>query len=341
MAYGTADYVKAWASRTVVELRRTLMMLNLTTQDFTAPWVNGANQVMIPKPDWAANNTPNPDEGVSAETRARGGSWPTARRGDQDLVTFQRSGGFAAANEVLWEDAIELPWPAVERTRSRQTYEMRKEIDEAIYAAITAEIAGETSTPNFEALGSNTNSISRTTGKAANAAAKALIYEAIDDFSLKLANMDVDGDGDSVGQKYVIMRPTLFRIFREYMIDKGLSWDTLTADLLRNNSVLVGRGYQGRVLGIDVFSSTTVPAPSSTAGSNSAANRGRNHQILAGVRMGTAAAVRAPIVQFLNPSENQVSAQPAHLLRQAGDYGVAVLETSFHTLYGLDGGADS
>ena len=339
MAYTTEDYLAAWAAQTTVELRRETLMMSLTTQTGTERWVAGARNVSIPKPDWAYNSTDS--EGVRASARARGGDWASALEGDQSIINFTRSGGFSSANKIDAEDVMELPWPVLEQTRSRQAYEMRKEIESAVYAIITAAIAAETSTPNFEALGSNTNNISRTTGKAATSAAAALIYDAIDDFSLKLADQDVDGAGDAVGQKYIIMRPNLFRILREYMVDKGLSWDQLTRDLLVNNSVLVGRGYQGRLLGIDIFSWTGIPAPSSTAASNSAANRASNHQMLAGVRMAVAANVRSVIAQYFTPSTNQVEDNPSYLFRQAGDYGAVVLEPNLLTLYGVDGGADS
>ena len=337
MAYTTTEYQKAWSSQTFGEIRRKSLMFGLTSRDYTQPWVAGNSHVYIPVPDWAlASGT-----GVGTVDRARGGNWATANDTEQDLLTFTRSGGISVANKVLWEDTLELPWSVVEQTRSRQAYEMAKTLDDKVYAAITAAIAAETSTPNFQAYGSNTNNINRTTGKAATSAAQALPYEIVDDYSLKLANSDLDpGDGQAIGQKYVIMRPTVFRVLENYLLDKRYSFDQLTSDVLQGGTVFAGAMFQGRLKGIDIYSWTGSPMPSG-ADSNTAGNRDHNWQVLCGVRNGVIANTRAPLTQFFTPSDNQVSANPEFLLRQVFDYGHLVMDTSYFTLAGIDGGADS
>lgn len=340
MAIVAADLEKRYSRRTTIELRRKTIMLTLCSSAFTEGWVGGANTVYIPKPDWAANDAPTPDEGVVASARNRGGSWAAFRAVDQDLLSFTRSGGFASSMEIPWEDAMELPWPVVERTRSRMTYELRRQIETAIFGRITAAIAAETSTPNFVAYGDNTDYIDRATGKASTDAARALVYDALDDFSLKLEEADVSGPGDSVGNKWALLPPALFRILREDIKAEKYAWDELTAQLLRSNSVLAGMGFRGRLLDIDIFSWNGVPKPSG-AGANTAADRDHNWQMLLGVQMANAAAIRPTLAQYFTPRENQLTTDPAHAVRMVGDYGHLVLEPQLMTLAGIDGGANS
>ena len=336
MAYSAEDYRKLWAARTTVELRQQSLMLNLLGGggEWTDPWVAGAQTVYIPRPDWEYDATDS--EGVHASPRARGGDWAAALTGDQSVMAFTRSGGYATTNSVLWEDAIELPWPAVERTRSRQRYIMRKSIDEQIWALLTGGLSAQ-----FQAYGSNSANIGRTSKNASNAGARELIFTILQDYSLKLEEANVDGSGDNVGGKWAIMPPAIFRILTQYMLAEKYSWDQLTRDLLVNNSVLVRVGYKGRLFDIDIFSWNGVPLPGSTAGANTFALRSRNWPVLCGVSAGAAAALRPPLVQYWTPETNQVSDNPEHLLRQAGDFGYLTLEPSLFTLAGIDGGPDS
>ncbi|MDE0002337.1 MAG: hypothetical protein OXQ29_06555 [Rhodospirillaceae bacterium] len=341
MAIVAADLEKRYSRRTTIELRRKTIMLRLCSSAFTEGWVGGANTVYIPRPNWSQNDTPTPDEGVVASARARGGDWAAMRAVDQDLLTFTRSGGFASSMMIPWEDVVELPWPVVERTRSRMRYELRTQIESGIYGRITAAIAAEPSTPNFQALGDDTDFIARATGKPSTDAARGLVYDAIDDFSLKLEEADVGGDGDSVGQKWGIMPPAIFRILREDIKAGKYSWDELTRDLLRNNSVLAGMGYRGRLLDIDIFSWNGVPKAASTAGPNTAAEREHNWQMLFAVNGANAAAIRPNLTQYFTPRENQITDEPGHAIRMVGDYGHLLLEPNLTTLYAIDGGEDS
>lgn len=332
MAFTAEQYQQAWSSATFGEVRRKSLMFGLTSRMNTEAWVNGSTVVNIPLPAWT---------NVASTDRARGANWVAAKDVSQTLKKFERSGGLTVANKVLWEDQIEVPWAVVEETRSRQAYEMSKTLDDKVYAAITAAIAGETSTPNFQAYGSNTNSIDRVSGKAANAAAEALPYEIIDDFSLKLANSDLDpGDGQALGQKYVVMRPTVFRVLSNYLLDKRYSYDPITTDVLQQNTLFAGASWEGRLKGIDIYSWTGSPMPTGKK-SNTAANRAANWQVLCGVRNGAIANTRPPLTQFFTPSTNQVSPNPEYLLRQVMEYGHLVMDESYFTLAGIDGGADS
>ena len=329
MAYGLADLQKLWSATTIVELREESLWLNLCTQnEDTARWRSGIHTVNIPAPDWAGNDTPNPSEGVVAESRARGGNWATPRRGDQDVIPFTRSGGFSTANEVLYEDAMELPWPVVERTRSRQIYTLRRQIDHGIYSRVNASVPSGAG--NTIALGSNANSISRTPPyAAANNNARGLPREILRQYASFLERQNVDGPGDDVGQKYVVMAPEVFAVLLLDMEQDNYSWDLLTEDLLRNNSILGSRGFRGRLHGLDLFSWNGIGIPGA----------GGNWEITCGVKAAQAAEAREPVAQYFDPNTNQVSDAPGHLLRQVGDYAHAGLVPSLMRKYTIDGGA--
>ena len=134
----------------------------------------------------------------------------------------------------------------------------------------------------------------------------------IEDFALKAERVNANvAESESVGLAWSIMPPEIMQALMRYMKDSGLSWDVLTADLLRNNSVLAGRiQYRGRLKGIDLFSWNGISVPTGTG----------NWTGLNGMREGAFANVRSVVAQFFEPSVNQVSTMPAHLLRQAGDY---------------------
>ena len=322
MPYTAADYVDVWSSTTVLELLRETIWLILTSSEFTAPWVGGAETVHIPVPDWSGDVA---GEGVVAEARQRGGNWADARVGKQDLIAFARTGGFTSSNKVIWEDAIELPWPAVERTRRRQTYEMRKQIDKHIFDRISSDAKSGT----VEVYGSNANSINRETGRAANNNARGLPRQILLDYRTKLQRADVDGPGDSVGQRYCVMAPEVFAVLLDDMEARQYGWDELTADLLRNNSILAGRGFRGRLYGIDVFSWTGIPKPTD----------GADWINICGVMQAQTSAIRAPLVQYFTPEANQITDEPAHLLRQAGDVGHQAIAPELMTRAAIDGGA--
>ena len=340
MAIVAADLEKRYSRRTTIDLERMTIMLQLCSQAFTEGWVAGANTVYIPKPDWAADDTANPAEGIKVTSRSRGGNWASFRRVDQDLLAFTRSGGFASSMLIPWEDALELPWPVVERTRVKMRQRLRREIEDGIFSAITAALAAETDTPNFQAYGDDTNFISRGTGKVSTTAARGYVYEAIVDFSLKIEESDANSDvSDAVGQKWCLMPPALFRILRDDIRLGRYSWDEITRSILAGGSILGGKAWKGRLEEIDIYSWNGVPKPSGV-GANTAADRDHNWQMLFGVKAANAAAIRPSLVQYMTPRENQVTPQPGHAVRMVGDYGYLLLEPNLMTLAAIDGGAD-
>ena len=309
MAFANKQFLEAWSRATIFELRQKNLWANLMTNTGTAPWVAGAAESHIPKPIWT---------NVAAADRARGAAWSTATEISQSLVDFKRTGGSMVSNEVLWEDSVEVPWALIDDLRSRQAYEMAKRWDAQLYAYLT----GKTGIADADAAsyGSATKYVGITAPYApTGTGADRMIFEALDDYQLKLQRANaLDGVGDRVGQAYAVMPPELFRVLRRDMVDRKLDWDVMTEGLFRTGSILAGgKAFQGRLLGIDIFSWNGIAVPTSG-----------NWTFVCGARAGMAAAVRPALVQFFAPKENQVSTKAAYLSRQTHEFGQAMLDSS-------------
>ena len=310
MAFASGEYLEAWSRSTTLELRQKSMMLTILSKEGTDSWVSGAAKVHIPKPTFT---------NASASNRARGGDWKAATEIAQDTVEFARIGGANVSNEVLAEDALEIPWPLIDKLRSRQSFELAKQLDSTLYSWII----GTNGIPSGGAVtygSAGTNFIARTSPwRGNNDASNKLVYDAIEAFELLLQRADaLDGIGDAVGQKWMVMPPEIFRALRVHMLKVDLHWDLLTASLLSGGSVLGGAQYQGRLLGIDIFTWNGVAIPTGTS----------NWKFIAGCRAGAYANVRPSINQFFDPSENQVSSKPAYLSRMAMETAAAMGEGS-------------
>ena len=310
MAFASGEYLEAWSRSTTLELRQKSMMLTILSKDGTDSWVSGASKVHIPKPTFTE---------AAAASRARGGDWQAATEIAQDTVDFARIAGADVSNEVLAEDAHEIPWPLIDQLRSRQAYELSKQIDKSLYSWIIGNSGIGSGTPQNVTYGTaGTNFISRTTPwRGNNAASNKLVYESIEAFELYLQRADaLDGIGDAVGQKWMVMPPEVFRALRVYMLAEDLHWDLLTQSLLSGGSVLGGAQYQGRLLGIDIFTWNGIAIPTGT----------NNWKYIAGTRAGAYANVRPVLNQFFDPSENQVSSKPAYLSRMTMEAAAAMGE---------------
>lgn len=313
MAFATGEWLEAWARATILELRRKSLWANLMNGDGTAPWIAGAREVSIPKPTWTD---------AAAADRARGGDWATATDIEQDTVIFKRTGGSQVVNNVLWEDALEIPWPLIDELRSRQAYEIAKRLDDQLYAYLIG--ANGIAAADAVTYGTSSRYISRTAPYTVSGTnAIQMVYEALDDYQLKLERANaIDGVGDSVGQVYAVMSPELFRVLREDIEKRKLNWDLLTSELYRTGGILSGgRPFQGRLLGIDIFSWNGISVPGA----------GEDWTMICGARAGMAAATRPSLVQFFSPPENQISTAPGYLSRQTHEFGQAMLASGLFT----------
>ena len=307
MALASEDRRKIWSARTVVELREKSLIYNLLDHSWERDWVNGAASVAIPIPNLSGGTT---GEGVATEDRARGGNWAAARRPDQAVVMLTRKGSKAASNKIDWEDAIELPWPVVDRYRSSQSYFIAHDIDTAIYDAIVALPSG-----TITAGAGDTHRVQKTFPYAADipAGRDHPLYDAINMLALNMVRLNaIDGEGSptgSVSGAFLVAQPEMVMSFRSWMLRQKLSFDPLTREILRENPGLAGQGYIGNVSGIKLYQWNHLTVPS-----------GVNWSCYGGVSEAVAVGIRPPLSQYWDPENNQSEDNPSHLIRQTSEF---------------------
>ena len=316
--YTAEDYRLTMSPMILEEVWETSIWYPLTSQVGVADWVNGANKVNWPRPAWSYDKTDK--TGINVEDRARGGDWATAVGGDQSIVTLTRSGGLTVSNEIDYEDALELPWNSVEETRQAQSISTRIAFDGKLYAAV---LAG-TPAANVSSIGTASSIFINPSGVVKGAVGE-LIHNEIERFStqIKVANITEPGS-DSFGTAYCVMHPYLFSAFRLYMLSEKLSWDQLTADILQRGSVLGGGAWMGRIYGVDIVGWNG--AVSRDIGSSNV-----RWPMQMGVTRAVRSAMRPTVSQFFEPAQNQVSSNPAFLMRNAFDFAHVIVHGT--TLY--------
>ena len=216
---------------------------------------------------------------------------------------------------------VEIPWALVERTRNRQAYQLRYDIDKSIYDSvsglpsqtISAGTAGSTYVPVTAPY----------TATIASGVDHPLM-SAIDEFAIAMYRANaIDGEGTptgSVGRPFMIVHPELIASLRKWLRNLGLSFDPLTQEILSQNPGVAGRGYVGTLSGINIYGWNHLAIPTADS----------PWPCYAGVAEAAAVAVRPPLIQFFSPQENQVSDNPSWLLRQVADYAYVELVDGLH-----------
>lgn len=320
MAIAVADLAKIWSADTVERLRKPLVWNQITTQRRTEPWVAGMNQVEIPKPKWGANTTPTPDEGIVIAERTRDQGWTAPAVLDEDVVQFNTTGRYDASNVIGYEDRIELPWDAVEETRTEQVEAMADYLDTQVVERIEGYPSSLLGT-----LGTAGSIFISPDGVATGTGAAGLVKDAMD----LIVNRALRNNWFSTrtfkdpGPRWAILHPVLYSVFLEDLIEQKYSWDALTeGGLLRN---AMPGGDDSDLMAFNYRGFRCMATPAANLASATAADRWR---ITAGLRAAVAANVRPPLVQVFTPQQNQTTA-PGWLLRQRGFYGMVDVEENF------------
>ena len=330
MALTVEDRRKIYQNETVREFRQKILGINLWDNSNQAAFET-STEVIIPDPNWEYNTTANPDEGVGTSDRTRGGNWPAPARLDADTISLTRSGGKAQSNEILAEDISEVPWDLVGRLRSRQSYVMRKDVNKEIFDGI-------------QALPSSTISIGAADTYRVKKAAphdaviptgsQHPVYAAIQEFALQMYRANIiDGEASPTGgasQPFMVLQPELIASMSTWLLDKGLSFDPLTAQLLTENPSMTDRGYKGTLLGVNLYAYNDLAVPTGVAWTGG----------YAGVREAATVATKHAYIQMFPPEENQISLMPALLMRQAVAYGFAELVNDIHFKVSIRAGSD-
>ena len=186
------------------------MMLTILGSAGTEAWVSGAATVHIPKPTFT---------NVAAANRAQGRRLESgALISPRTRSTSPASAASTCPTRCLAEDALEIPWPLIDQLRSRQAYELAKQIGlrRSIRGSSAAAASGPARRRTSPTARAGTNFIARTSPwRGKNDASNKLVYDAIEAFELYLQRADaLDGIGDAVGQKWMVMPPEVFRALR-------------------------------------------------------------------------------------------------------------------------------
>ena len=322
MALASEDRKAVWSARTVAELRERSIFYNLMDRSWETEWVNGAKSVDIPKPNWTHNTTPSPDEGVGSSDRARGGNWATEAEPDQSIVQLTRSGGKASTNKIDWEEATEIPWPIVDRHRSRQSYTIAHDIDTAMYDAARAlpsmTITGGTDGDTF-VENSAPYDYTIATGK------RHPVAQVVDQIALIVyranAVLSAASPTAQVGTPVLVISPELCLSFSIWLEEKGLGFDPLTREILRDNPAnFNGMDIAGRYHGVDIIGWNHIGVP---GGNN-------NWSGYAAIPEAYAVGIRPALSQYWDPANNQISSNPAHLIRSVADWAGVEVEDAWH-----------
>lgn len=321
MAFTRQDYIQRWTARTTLELREKTLSAQLFDQSRAQEWVDGADKVTIPIPDWTPNDTPNPNEGSKAEASDALGTWREARRMNQNVVTLERSGGYGTSTEVPKRQITSLPWDAVERARSRDRYVLDHQIDTAIYDGLVGDaglstLAAGSSTEGEHFIASTFPYNAEIPDGRNHPALDAILM-----LSLKLVELNVKDGANTptgtAGPGFIVFPHQVEASLFMHLLNKGYNYDKLTDEILRTNPGLATEGnFKGMLHGIRIFTWNHLSVPTGKA----------PWACYGGVRDAATFGVREPDGQFFAPSENQISTMPAWLFRQDGEFAFKVIQ---------------
>ena len=324
---GTGELPDIWASALAYELRNDSVVSRITSTAYTEAWASGnAMEVKIPLPDFAlvpgttANTKVAPGDATGIETvrtTADRPSWPDITGPDVGSATFKRSATLANSMLINELDATYAAWPVVETHRSRKAYEIMNQYD----TQVIAHMDGVDGTATV--LGSNSNYITPAgviTGQANTV--RDYPHDIMRRARLAVkTNKWMEDASRGIGAPFALMSPEIFNVLLDDLERLNYNWDAVQAQVLQNNSVLAGAGWEGRLYGIDIYTSLNMPTVNDPAGGGNA----NNHKVFVGTPMAVAANVRPIATQFISPEQNQLTDQIGWVLRQAVDYGVATV----------------
>ena len=198
---------------------------------------------------------------------------------------------------------VEAPLNYLERQRAKMAAVMAVDLEDDYYGFLSG-LAYGTRSATLGDAGSDFIAPPDASGKAAKTGWTDFgmdLYDAIMDFNTYLVRNSIKGPaagvtiGGSAGMPYVAMNPQIFQHFLKWFLDKRLSWDTLTADILQNNSLLARSEYRGSLAGIPIFSTPALTEPTAST----------MWRVQCGTTMANSVATRPLITQFLTPEVNQ------------------------------------
>ena len=123
------------------------------------------------------------------------------------------------------------------------------------------------------------------------------------------------------GTPALVIPPELCLSFSIWLEEKGLAFDPLTREILRDNPAdFNGMDIAGRYHGVDIIGWNHIAVPT---GSN-------NWTGYAAIPEAYAVGIRPALTQYWDPSNNQISGNPAHLIRSVADWAGVEVEDAWH-----------
>ena len=303
------NMLTAFSMQTTVDFNRASILRRLTNDRSNE--VNSAYQVVIQDPTYttmAIGDRLDPDTGNPTSAYDRSSrDWPTGTEPSGAQITLEVNRKAQDARNLQYLDATEAPIPYMERMRAKLaatiTTDMENDYYEFISQSTFYDATGVDNGREFEIPSADlTLSHDGTVGGTLKFAA---FYDALWDFNVHYVNKSVIGPaagvmiGGSAGMPYAVMPPEVFKEFAKWFLKQRYSWDTLTEQIISQNSILASSAFRGSVAGVPLLVTPAVTAPkASVAGTD-------YWYVQMGFTQANSVAVRPPLTQFLTPTINQ------------------------------------
>ena len=306
------NMLTAFSMQTTVDFNRASILRRLANDRSNE--VNQAYQVVIQDPTYtsmAKADRVDPDTATGAYDRSSR-DWPTGTEPDGAQITMQVNRKAQDARNLQYLDATEAPIPYMERMRAKLAATITTDMEDDYYEFIsqdsfydesTASGAGDDNgiqwTLDNAKLNMNDDGVVGGTGDFEE------FYNALWDFNVHFVNKNVIGPaagamiGGSAGMPYAVMPPEVFKHFAIWFLKQRYSWDTLTEQIISQNSILSSSAFRGMVAGIPLLVTPAVKKPTASV-------QGTDYwHIQMGFQQANSVAVRPPLTQFLTPTVNQ------------------------------------
>ena len=301
------DLVTSYSRRSTLDFNRMSLLRRLA--DDRSSEVSASYQVLISDPQATTTGDDTTKYGMATTTVRNAAydrsddSWPAGQEVESEFITMPVNRVVKGAADLKYLDMVEAPLNYLERQRAKMAAVMAVDLEDDYYGFLSG-LAYGTRSATLGDAGSDFIAPPDASGKAAKTGWTDFgmdLYDAIMDFNTYLVRNSIKGPaagvtiGGSAGMPYVAMNPQIFQHFLKWFLDKRLSWDTLTADILQNNSLLARSEYRGSLAGIPIFSTPALTEPTAST----------MWRVQCGTTMANSVATRPLITQFLTPEVNQ------------------------------------
>ncbi len=312
-----------FASRTTIDLYRMSTWEALCDMSYG---MSGQYRTVIQKPARTA----------TVESRTIGAAWKASTGQTVETLTLQPDQSYEVVGvEVAPEDVIDSPYAMLEQIRAEQAAKTAIYIDDNLSAyvrGLTYDAANKIAvgSGNYALAGTRQDGGYFGKNNSANAQGNAAIGIVTDALlqsatHFKLKNIDGTAIGASPGTLFAVLPTVIFEQLVREMQSAKYQWDALTDNLfdvrIRNSSM-----WAGRLFGIDIVSTNSIPDPADPKADGS----GDSWKIYVGTRAAVACRIDPPVVsQVLSPDIDQNAGN--WVLRQKGRFGRVIVNPSLLT----------